>query len=113
MFRLSSLPFLGLGVALAFTVALTPCARAQTTYTESILASFTGNSGAAPGNEPFFGNIIQASDGNFYGTTYLGGADGDGVVFKITPGGTYTLLHSFAGGATDGNESVRRCGGGH
>jgi uncharacterized repeat protein (TIGR03803 family) len=42
----------------------------------------------------------RALTGNFYGTTDLGGADGDGTVFKITVGGTLTTLHSFDG--TDG-----------
>ena len=44
--------------------------------------------------------LIQASDGNFYGTTGGGGncgnfAGGCGTVFKITPTGTLTMLHSF------------------
>ena len=41
------------------------------------------------------GTLIQAADGNFYGTTYDGGADGGGTVFEITPSGTLTSLHSF------------------
>jgi uncharacterized repeat protein (TIGR03803 family) len=44
--------------------------------------------------------LMQASDGNLYGTTYYGGAYRDGTVFKITPAGTLTVLHSFDG--TDG-----------
>ncbi len=39
--------------------------------------------------------LVQASDGNFYGTTNEGGAYGYGTVFKITPSGTLTTLHSF------------------
>jgi uncharacterized repeat protein (TIGR03803 family) len=40
--------------------------------------------------------IIQGSDGNFYGTTYGGGANGDyGTVFKRTPSGNLATLHSF------------------
>jgi uncharacterized repeat protein (TIGR03803 family) len=38
---------------------------------------------------------VQARDGNFYGTTLIGGASGDGTVFKITPRGALTTLHSF------------------
>jgi uncharacterized repeat protein (TIGR03803 family) len=45
--------------------------------------------------------LIQASDGNFYGTTVTGGTS-SGAVFKITPAGVETVLHSFVGGTTDG-----------
>jgi uncharacterized repeat protein (TIGR03803 family) len=46
--------------------------------------------------------LIQATDGNFYGTTNRGGANypGFGTIFKVTPTGTLTVLHSFDG--TDG-----------
>jgi uncharacterized repeat protein (TIGR03803 family) len=60
--------------------------------------------------------LVQASDGNFYGTTAYGGTNGgNGTVFRITPDGTLTTLYSFSGGsdgatplagliqATDGN----------
>jgi uncharacterized repeat protein (TIGR03803 family) len=57
-----------------------------------------------------FAGLIQGTDGNLYGTTEEGGANsktcegysgnGCGTVFKITPGGTLTTLHSFDG--TDG-----------
>lgn len=43
--------------------------------------------------------VIQASDGNFYGTTNEGGSYGLGTVFKLTPAGALTVLHAFAGGA--------------
>ena len=46
--------------------------------------------------------LIQASDGNFYGVTYGGGASNDGVIFKMTPSGTETVLYSFSGGTMDG-----------
>jgi uncharacterized repeat protein (TIGR03803 family) len=39
--------------------------------------------------------LVQATDGNFYGTTSLGGEGGSGTVFKITPSGTLTTLYSF------------------
>ncbi len=41
------------------------------------------------------GKLIQANDGNFYGTTSDGGANGAGTVFKITPSGELTTLYSF------------------
>ena len=45
--------------------------------------------------------LVLATDGSFYGTTAEGGANGDGTVFRITPDGSFTLLHSFDG--TDGS----------
>ena len=40
--------------------------------------------------------LIQASDGNFYGTTASGGTGGvAGTIFKITSRGTLTTLHAF------------------
>jgi uncharacterized repeat protein (TIGR03803 family) len=39
--------------------------------------------------------LIQATDGNFYGTTNQGGAYGYGTVFKITRSGKLTTLYSF------------------
>jgi len=52
------------------------------------------------------GPLIQASDGNLYGTTSYWGASpsGDGTVFKLTPAGVLTTLHSFHG--TDGRNPV-------
>ena len=43
-------------------------------------------------------NLIQGSDGNFYGTTTLGGASNAGTVFRVTPAGEFTTLYAFAGG---------------
>jgi uncharacterized repeat protein (TIGR03803 family) len=64
---------------------------------ESVLHSFGGVSdGASPE-----GNLIQASDGNFYGVTAGGGVHGNGTVFKITPSGTETVIYSF-GPSPDG-----------
>jgi uncharacterized protein (TIGR03437 family) len=48
------------------------------------------------------GGLIEASDGNLYGTTLQGGAKGFGTIFRITPAGTLTTLHSFTGTSTDG-----------
>ena len=39
--------------------------------------------------------LIEGTDGNFYGTTYQGWANGDGTIFKITPSGALTTLCSF------------------
>ena len=42
-------------------------------------------------------NLIRARDGNFYGTTFSGGAKGLGTVFRVTPTGVESVLHSFGG----------------
>lgn len=41
--------------------------------------------------------LLRACDGNLYGTASRGGGGGAGTVFRLTPGGQLTLLHSFAG----------------
>ena len=73
--------------------------------TLTTLYSFCSQSECTDGQEPFAG-LIQATDGNFYGTTQLGGAQGDGTAFEITPGGTLTTLYSFCSQSecTDGQE---------
>jgi uncharacterized repeat protein (TIGR03803 family) len=67
------------------------------------LYSFCAASGCADGANPT-APVIQANDGNFYGTTYFGGAHNGGTVFRITPAGTLTTLYSFCGqaGCADG-----------
>jgi uncharacterized repeat protein (TIGR03803 family) len=46
--------------------------------------------GAGPISAP-----IQASNGNLYGTTRFGGVQGVGVVYEITPAGSYRVLYNF------------------
>ena len=46
--------------------------------------------------------MVQARDGNFYGTAEGGGANNVGTVFKMTPSGTVTTLHSFNENGPDG-----------
>jgi uncharacterized repeat protein (TIGR03803 family) len=47
--------------------------------------------------------LVEAADGNFYGTTEAGGDGFGGTVFRITPGGQLTTLHSFNSiASTDG-----------
>ena len=66
------------------------------------LHTFEGPDGATP-----YGPLVQGIDGNFYGTTEYGGntsaacSMGCGTVFRITPAGVLTRLHSF-NGSTDG-----------
>ena len=69
--------------------------------TLTILHNFNYSDGANP-----YSGLIQGADGNFYGTTFAGGANcpsirGCGTVFKMTPTGTLTTLHNFC--------SLRNC----
>jgi uncharacterized repeat protein (TIGR03803 family) len=67
--------------------------------TFTIVYSF--GSGTTDGMSPA-GSLMMDSAGNIYGTTYSGGTTGVGTVFKISPEGTESILHSFAGPPTDG-----------
>jgi uncharacterized repeat protein (TIGR03803 family) len=55
-----------------------------------------GSDGTNPG-----GGLTLGGDGYFYGTTVFGGSSGNGVLFKLSPNGVYTVLHEFLG-STDG-----------
>lgn len=59
--------------------------------TKTILHSFAGGS---DGINPYSG-VISDNSGNLYGTTYQGGAHGDGTVFEIAANGTETVLYAF------------------
>ena len=62
------------------------------------LYSFTdGHDGAYPEAA-----LVQANDGNLYGTAYEGGTNGYGVIFRITTSGTLTSPYSF----TDGHDGA-------
>src|ERR1039457_6636527 len=68
---------------------ITPSGALTTLY------SFCSQTNCADGTEPKAG-LVQAADGEFYGTTFSGGANGyGGTVFKITPSGSLTTLYSF------------------
>jgi uncharacterized repeat protein (TIGR03803 family) len=64
---------------------------------ETKLYSFTGD---PDGAYPYTGLVFD-KEGNLYGTTAVGGAANLGTVFKVTPSGQETVLHSFTG-APDG-----------
>lgn len=76
------------------------------TKQESVLYSFQGTTDGNPSTSgPGGGPLLQASDGNLYGTAGTGGSAscGCGVLFEYDLGtGTYSVLHTFTGG-TDGS----------
>jgi uncharacterized repeat protein (TIGR03803 family) len=79
------------GIFLLWAIA----AVALPTQTFNTFHNFAGTDGASPAAA-----VVQAANGNLFGTTADGGANGDGTIFKITPNGTLTTIHSFDG--TDG-----------
>jgi uncharacterized repeat protein (TIGR03803 family) len=70
---------------------ITTSGALTTLYSFSALSSiYTNADGAYPG-----GVLMQDKDGALYGTTYGGGTNGNGTVFKITTSGALTTLYSF------------------
>jgi len=63
------------------------------TPTYTVLHAFLATDGGFP-----VGALIRDSSGNLYGTTLSGGNAFMGVIFKLSPSGTETVLHSFTGG---------------
>ena len=70
------------------------------TKNDRALLKFLGNN---PGAGAFpTGGLASDAQGNIYGTTLNGGANGLGVVFEVTAGGVETVLHSFSFSGNDG-----------
>ncbi len=70
----------------------------------SVIYSFCSISNCADGENPLTG-LVQDSTGHLYGTTYIGGTYGLGVVFELSQSAgnwSETVLHSFAGSPNDG-----------
>src|SRR4029077_18013881 len=71
---------------------------------ETVLHAFQG--GATDGDEPAASLILDSSN-NLYGTTAGGGEQLAGAVFKLSPDGTETILHFFAGRFQNDGEQPR------
>ena len=78
------------------------------TWSETILHTF-GPAGSSDGSHPT-GTLVIDSAGNLYGVTESGGANGDGIVYQLSPGtgGTWTesILHTFNTNGTDGADPL-------
>jgi uncharacterized repeat protein (TIGR03803 family) len=86
-------------VVLGICVLAAVRGSAQSAVSFTTLINFDFNNGANPQAA-----LIQATDGSLYGTTYDGGSNGYGTIFRITPAGTLTTIYSFCSlsGCTDG-----------
>ena len=83
---------LNLSILLLVTIILfAGNAIPSSAQTLTTLHNFTG----PEGDGPYYAPLVLGRDGNYYGTTYLGGANSSGNVFKMTPSGTVTNLYSF------------------
>ena len=76
------------------------------TGTLTVLYNFCSQSNCDDGSQPNAGMIL-GTDGNFYGTTISGGANNDGVIFQLSPTGTFKTLYSFCSepGCADGESA--------
>ena len=89
----------GLGCGTVFKI--TPSGALTTLY------NFCSLPNCADGYGPYAG-LVQTADGNFYGTAHWGGTGtiGNGTVFRISPTGALTTLHSFTGYPHDGAHPI-------
>lgn len=67
---------------------------------ETVLHSFKG--GAKDGSYPSSAGFYMDTKGNLYSVTSQGGTTGEGVLYRLSPKGKLTVLHSFTAGTTDG-----------
>ena len=71
--------------------------------TESLIYSFQG--GAGDGSYPLWG-LVRDAHGNLYGATNQGGAQDGGILFKVTPAGSETVLHDFQSNGQPGDGAI-------
>jgi uncharacterized repeat protein (TIGR03803 family) len=72
--------------------------KVDTAGNETVLYDFAGNKDGAT---PLYGGLFRDSSGNLYGTTSVGGAAGNGTIFKVNPTSKERAV-SFAGGKSGG-----------
>ncbi|HMF91884.1 MAG TPA: choice-of-anchor tandem repeat GloVer-containing protein [Candidatus Angelobacter sp.] len=76
---------------------ITPAGKVITLY------SFCTQKNCPDGLSP--SGLMQASNGNLYGTTNLRGANHGGTIFELTPSGKFTTLYSFCAQANCADRS--------
>ena len=74
--------------------------RLDTNGVETVLHSFAGE--PSDGKNPVNTSLLMDTTGNLYGITAQGGTSDYGVVYRLSRRGTFTVIHSFAGGTADG-----------
>jgi uncharacterized repeat protein (TIGR03803 family) len=67
----------------------------------TLLYSFCSAAYCPDGAQPLSG-LVQAADGNFYGTSSTGGTKNAGTLYKITPAGVHAALYSFCDPSCNG-----------
>lgn len=87
------------------SLACLTMANIASAQTESLLYDFCSLSSCTDGQYPEV-QLIEDPQGNFYGTTYEGGAHNGGTVFQLSPSGAFTVLYSFGASTTDGTGPV-------
>lgn len=93
-------PFLSLcnnGTGCGTLFKITPCGKLTTLY------DFCSKTDCTDGDRPL-SPLIQARNGDLYGSAPYGGENGGGTVFQLTVEDEFTTLHNFA--YTDGSEPV-------
>ncbi|MGO8669948.1 MAG: choice-of-anchor tandem repeat GloVer-containing protein, partial [Capsulimonadaceae bacterium] len=102
--RFFSIPVPAMALAMIACALPVPRASAQAPMFLTIVHSF----GSAPNDGLMPNALYEGSDDNIYGTTFIGGPADDGTVFKMTPSGAMTTLHSFWDGSVS-NDGQSPC----
>jgi uncharacterized repeat protein (TIGR03803 family) len=75
---------------------ISPSGAFSNLYTFGALEATSSGVATSPDGVKPTGALALGNDGNLYGTTQFGGANGTGTIFRITPGGVFTSLYSFS-----------------
>ncbi len=81
--------------AVLFFLVLLGCAEIVSAQTYSDLFEFGGTPGGCCPQYP--ATLAQGRDGNIYGITSTGGKSNIGIVFRITPAGSFRIIYNFDG----------------